>query len=377
MSDRLLRTSQSGWNRTRLTLVLVSPAVLMAVIAMVATLFFLSANVGGDEGSAEAGLARVGDALALVIVTDQGAAASVAGARDFVVAWGLVLPAAALVAAVAAAWLLAGRILRIITRASAEVERADAERRSHLQEIVHELRTPLAVMGTNLELAAGETAPGSSAGGRIGAARKAVDRMARTVDDLDGHGRLAVEQEQGPVDLATLAEAVAAEHVGPARAREVHVLLAGTSSTKVGAADPAAISTALGNFLSNAVRLAPRGSAITVDWGEVGDWAWVAVTDEGPGLAPHLHARVFERGWRGPYDRARGNPNGEAGLGLTIARQLTEAQGGAVTLESEEGGGATLALWLPLDHAADLDAVVGPDRVHNVIQPWRKDLQPA
>jgi signal transduction histidine kinase len=145
----------------------------------------------------------------------------------------------------------------------------------------------------------------------------------------------------------------------------------------VPAADPAAVSTALGNFLSNAVRLAPRGSAITVDWGEAGDWAWVAVTDEGPGLAPHLHARVFERGWRGPYDRARGNTNGEVGLGLTIARQLTEAQGGAVTLESEEGGGASLALWLPLNHGAELGSVIAPDGVHPVIQPWRKDLQPA
>jgi signal transduction histidine kinase len=344
---------------------------------MVATLVFLITSDTGGQADAEAGLARIGDALALVIVTDGGGASTVAEARDFVLTWGLLLPALALIPAIGTAWLLAGRVLRIVGRANAEVERADDERGKHLQEIVHELRTPLAVMGTNLELAAAEAVPDSDSAGRIGAARRAVERMARTVDDLDGHGRLAVEEEQDSVDLASLAAAAAGEFVGPARAREVHVVLAGLASTVVPSADPDAVSTAIGNFLSNAVRLAPRGSAVTVDWGEAGDWAWIAVSDQGPGLAPHLHARAFERGWQGPYDRSRGGADGGAGLGLTIARQLTEAQGGAVTLDSEEGGGATLALWLPLDPAARQDAVVAPDRVHTTIQPWRKDFQPA
>jgi signal transduction histidine kinase len=377
MSETLTRPIRNGWSRTRLTLLLVSPALLVIVLAITATLVFLLSNDPAGEDSAQAGLARIGDALAVVIVTDDGGAATVAGTRDFVVVWGLVLPAVAIAPAIAAAWLLAGRVLRIVGRANADVERADDERRSHLEEIVHELRTPLAVMGANLELAANQTDPGSGAVGHIGAARRAVDRMARTVDDLDGHGRLAVEQEPGPVDLASLAKAVAAEHAGPARARDVHVLITGSSSPMVPAVDPLSVSTVVGNFLSNAVRLAPQGSAITVDWGEVGDWAWIAVTDEGPGLAPHLHARVFERGWRGPYDRLRGNANGETGLGLTIARQITEAQGGSVTLESEEGGGATLALWLPLDHDASRRDVVSPDGVHSAISPWRRHFQPA
>ena len=94
-------------------------------------------------------------------------------------------------------------------------------------------------------------------------------------------------------------------------------------------------------------------------------------------MAPHLHARVFERGWRGQHDRDRERANGEAGLGLTIARQLTEAQGGAVTLESEEGGGATFTVWLPLELGADPRAIVAPDRIHPVVNPWRKSFLPA
>lgn len=377
MSEALRQPIGGIWNRTRLTLLLVSPAVLVIVLAMVATLVFLKTGNGAVEESARAGLARIGDALAVVIVTGGVGAAAVAGTRDFIVVWGLVLPAAALVPATVTAWWLAGRVLRIVTRANSDVGRADYERRNHLQEIVHELRTPLAVMGANLELAATQVDLDSDASPHIGAARRAVDRMARTVDDLDGHGRLAVEQGDGPLDLASLVEGAVAEHAGPARAREVHIIFGNISSTIVPAADPAAVSTAVENLLSNAVRLAPRGSAVLVEWGEFGNWAWIAVTDEGPGLAPHLHARAFERGWQGAYDHGRSVANGEAGLGLTIARQLTEAQGGAMTLESEEGGGATFAVWLPLRNEADQNEVVASDRVHAAVQPWHKDFQPA
>ncbi len=372
MSDPGPTFSRPPLNRARLALLLASPALLVVLVSFAATLVTL-ANLG--EGSAEAGLARLGEDLALVIVTDGAVTAT--GLRELVVNWGLVAPMIALLVAAVAAWLIAGRVARDMQQARTEVESAAHERRSRLEEVVHELRTPLAVMGTNLELAALDAGGDPGPGRYVEAARRAVDRMARTVDDLAGHGRLAVEEQCGPVDLSSLAEAAVAEHVGPGSSRGVHVRLTGKSATTVPSADPAAVRAAIGNFLSNAVRLAPRGSAVTVDWGESGDWAWISVTDEGPGLPPHLHARVFERGWQGPHDRMRGAADAGDGLGLTIARQLTEAQGGVVTLESDEGGGATLAVWLPLDQGASYDTVIAPDRVHPVIHPWRKDLQSA
>jgi len=355
--------------RARLALILAAPSLVMVVVVMVASLA-TSASEDVDSGvSTRAGIARIGDDVALVIVTDEAGQAASSSTVD----WSLVAPILALIPAAGAAWLVAGRTLAVVAGANAEIETADDERRTRLQEVIHELRNPLAVMGTNLELAETQAGPAPEAVEYIDAARRAVERMGRTVDDLDGHGRLAVEQEDGLVDLAVLAEAVVSEHAGPLTARGIHVLVAGSSPTLVPAVDPAAIRTAIGNFLGNSTRLAPQGSAVSVDWGEVGDWAWIAIADEGPGLAPHLHARAFERGWRGPHDRNRGSDNG-AGLGLTIARQLTEAQGGAVTLDSEEGGGAILTVWLPLNHAADHNDVVAHDRVHPAIQPWKKGL---
>ena len=356
-------------SRAGMALMLLSPALVLVLVTVIVSLITLAGLPADSSMATEAGLARVGDDLALVIVTDIDG--SVAETRATIANWGLLAPALGLVLAAIVAWWISGRVERTVDRARFEVEAADAERHSRLQEVVHELRTPLAVMGTNLELAGFGSAPDDS--GYIDAARRAVERMARTVDDLEGHGRLAVEQADGPVDLAAIAESVGAEHVGPGRSRGVSVLARGAGPVLVPFVDPGAVRAAIGNFLSNAVRLAPGGSAVVIDWGIHEEWAWVSVSDQGPGLASHLHARVFERGWQGPHDRDRSSGHEGSGLGLTIARQLTEAQGGLISLESEEGGGATFAVWLPLTQTADDRAVMAPDGVHPLARPWARE----
>lgn len=358
-------------SRARMAFLILSPALLVVALVVAVALVQLAGLPAASDAVSEAGLARVGDDLALVIVSDVDG--SIPEARRTIEDWGLRAPAIALALAAIAAWWLSGRVEKTVEQARAEVLAADAERNSRLQEVVHELRTPLAVMGTNLEFAAFDSA---TASGYVDAARRAVERMARTVDDLDGHGRLAVEQDPGPADLGSLAESVGAEHVAPGRARGVAVLARGGGTVFVPAVDPGAVRATVGNLLSNAVRLSPSGSAVVIDWGVHEEWAWISVTDQGPGLPPELHGRVFERGWQGSHDRDRADDGG-SGLGLTIARQLTEAQGGAVTLESEEGGGATFAVWLPLTLTADQTAVVDVDGVHPKARPWSGQTQKA
>lgn len=353
-------------NRAKLAVLVLSPALVLVLVAVVVSLLTLSQLPAEAGETIETGLARIGNDLALVIVTDVDG--SIAEIRSSITTWGLRAPAVALVIASALAWWASGVIGRTVQTARAEVDSADTDRANRLQEVVHELRTPLAVMGTNLELAAGES--GAQGANRyIDAARRAMDRMARTIDDLDGHGEITVEQEGSPVDLSAVAEAAVAEHVGPGTRRKLRVALRGSGPLVVTGADQAAVRTALGNFLSNALRLAPQGSNILIDWGKHKRWAWLAVSDEGPGLPAPLHARVFERGWQGPHDRDRPSTNGQ-GLGLTIARQVTEAQGGVVTIDSEEGGGTTLTIWLPLEQDADRRNVVAPDQIHPVVRPW-------
>ena len=256
MTDRAAAPPRRNRVRTRLAVGLtVSTLLVAAVVAVAAT--GLSAWQSNDDASGtQAGAARVGEDVTVVIVTDDNANAAAAQARTDTLRWALIALALSVIPAIGVGWFAAGRMLGTVDDALAGIEAAEEERLRRLQEVVHELRTPLAVMGTNLELAATEPDVDSETASFIDAARRAVGRMERTVDDLAGNGRLEIGAA-GPVDVAALAREVVAEHAGPAQHRGIHLIITGSTPTTVPTADQAAVQTALGNFLGNAVRLAP------------------------------------------------------------------------------------------------------------------------
>lgn len=372
--------------RVRLFVGLTCAMLLVVGVALIGAAALASWQAEDPPPNAEAGAVRIGGDVAVVVIAQDVADDAATRARDDALGWLWAGFAVAVLPAMAAAWFVSGRIDGTVDRALSDINAIssakdlakEVERRRRLDEVVHELRTPLAVAGTNLELAASDPALDPDTGQLIDAARRAAERMRRTVDDLAEHGRLAVTNEDA-LDLAAEARAVVAEHAGPAAARGVRLQVGGATQLGLPSGDRAALRTALGNLAANAVRLAPSGSSIVVSCGEYRTWAWVAVTDEGPGIAPELHERVFERGWRGRHDRDRDrSPDiDQRGLGLTITRQLTEAQGGVITLESEEGTGSTFTIWLPLtDDAAEAD-VVAADRLHPAVRPWREPVAAA
>jgi signal transduction histidine kinase len=399
-------------------------ALALAVTALVAVGGFLAAGWLGPspEPRIETRVEQVGDSVALVrIERDVEGASASNDARRSTLVWVLAALGVAFVPAASLAWVVAGRLLRPVQRLTEVVDRVDGpganertglaradelgalaagldgmfdrlehqrrEQERWLHEVVHELRTPLAIAGTNLELAGMElagTAPAVEDGAaRLAAARRAIERMSRTVDDLATNGRLTPGPADGAlVDLAAEGRALVTEHLGPAELRGVHLLTEGPDELPV-PADRAALRTATANLLSNALRVSPSGSTITVAWGRTGSWAWLAVRDEGPGVAESDHARVFERYWRGRYERDREDAETSAprGLGLTIARQAVETQGGRLTVMSSPGEGATFLVWLPMSGDAEAAAVVAPDGVHPLADPLSAALpanaQPA
>ena len=128
-------------------------------------------------------------------------------------------------------------------------------------------------------------------------------------------------------------------------------LVTGGELRLIGDAD--ALRRAVGNLLSNAIRLAPAGSTVTLATGRTGSWLWLAVADEGPGIAAADLPRVFDRFWR----RANGEPSRErrTGLGLAIVRQIVESHGGRVAAFSEPAVGSTFVLWLPAADRTDAE----------------------
>jgi signal transduction histidine kinase len=112
--------------------------------------------------------------------------------------------------------------------------------------------------------------------------------------------------------------------------------------------DPAMVRRAVDNLLANAVRLAPPGSTVRTSVGTSpdGQWAFVAVRDDGPGIPVPHQRRVFDRFWR--VDPPGAEPDGHTGLGLSIVRQVAEAHGGLVRLHSSVGLGSVFVIWLPV-----------------------------
>jgi signal transduction histidine kinase len=224
----------------------------------------------------------------------------------------------------------------------ARIEAAFAAQRRFIADASHELRNPLAIIQTNLDLALDDReASADTLRDHALVVRRASDRMTGIVGDLLSLARLetpTVLRKQ--LDLSAIAgeagdefEALAAQRgIAIERSLEDGIVVVG---------DPAGLRRAVANLLDNATRLAPVGSTIRLQTARERDWVSISVADEGPGIAPDDQRRIFDRFWRA--DRSR--PGG--GLGLAIVKQTVEAHGGTVLVASTPSVGSTFYLCLP------------------------------
>jgi signal transduction histidine kinase len=233
----------------------------------------------------------------------------------------------------------------------ARLDAAFAAQRQFVADASHELRNPLAIIRTNVDVAlADPRADPDDLRHTIVVVRRASDRMARLVDDLLALARRQEPiLEHEPVDLGAAIVEASDDFMVPAAARGI-VLDRAIAPGVIVIGDRDALKRAVANLLENAVRLAPAGSRIRLATGSEGDRAWIAVADEGPGIAPEDQAHVFDRFWRA--DKARARADGGTGLGLAIVRQIAESHGGQIRLQSKPGVGSSFVIWLPVAPAA-------------------------
>jgi signal transduction histidine kinase len=229
----------------------------------------------------------------------------------------------------------------------ARLDAAFAAQRQFIADASHELRNPLAIIRTNVDVAlADPSADPDDLRHTIAVVKRASGRMARLVDDLLALARRQEPiLEHEPVDLGVAVAEASDDFVVPAAARNI-VLDRVTAPDVVVTGDRDALKRAVANLLENAVRLAPEGSRIRLATGSEGDRAWIAVTDEGPGIAPEDQPHVFDRFWRA--DKGRSRADGGTGLGLAIVRQIAESHSGEVRLQSKVGVGSSFVIWLPV-----------------------------
>ena len=223
------------------------------------------------------------------------------------------------------------------------LDQAFRAERALVEDVSHELRNPVAVIQANVEAVLGnEHSTPNERRDATGVVSRATGRMIRLLDDLLATARTRSSAfVDRKVDLAGLVGGVAGEFTLLADERSLRLDLR-LASGPIVYADPTSLDRAVSNLLSNAVRLAPEGSSITVGTGSRRGWAWAAVRDEGPGISDEERTRVFERFHRGTGQQAHG-----AGLGLAIARQIVESHEGRLILADRNGPGSTFVVWLP------------------------------
>ena len=233
-----------------------------------------------------------------------------------------------------------------------------------IHEASHELRNPLAVIRTNLDVTLADPNATNDELRRTGqVVGRSAERMSTLVDDLLDHARSETRaQRVEAVDIASMAESVAEEFLIPASVDDVRIETSIASDDElVVDGDPVALRRALANLLANAIRIAPPDTAIWVRAGKIENWVWMGVQDQGPGIAPGDQQRVFRRLWRGDQSQ-NFKRDGRSGLGLAIVTQIAETHDGTVRLESELGQGSTFAIWLPQRGQSTAD-IGSPDDV--------------
>jgi signal transduction histidine kinase len=226
--------------------------------------------------------------------------------------------------------------------------------REFVADASHELRTPLTSVLANLELLTeelrGEQVETAEA------ALRSTRRMRRLVGDLLLLARADARRVQPhrPTDLAEVLVEAAAE-LGPVAERH-ELSISPEPVTVSGVRDE--LHRLVLNLLENAVRHTPPGTRVWASTRAVGDQAVLVVQDSGPGIAPELSNRVFERFVRGGRDGGRGS-----GLGLAIVRSVAQSHGGTVVLTTpEDSTGARFEIRIPIAGAPIVPPVTAAAR---------------
>ncbi|MDF3302624.1 sensor histidine kinase [Streptomyces tropicalis] len=231
------------------------------------------------------------------------------------------------------------RLARSFNEMADHVEDVLEQQRAFVADASHQLRNPLSALLLRIELLALELPEGNE---EIASVRTEGKRLTQVLDDL--LDLALAEHAEADLRLTDIG-ALAAERVAAwAPAAEAEgVELVGECPATTAWADPVALSSALDAVIDNAVKFTPGGERVEVTVSTQRDTSSVVVTDRGPGLTDDELARVGDRFWRsGRHQNIKGS-----GLGLSIARALITAGGGAIDYARGEPGGLRVTVTVP------------------------------
>jgi len=235
------------------------------------------------------------------------------------------------------------------------LERSDQLRRNLTADVAHELRTPLHIIQGNLEGIQDGVYQADAA--QIDLLLDETRQLARLVEDLRTlslaeAGQLALKKET--LDAAELLEDVATSFSGPASAAGVTLEVQSCPAPLTFPGDAGRLDQVLSNLVANALRHTPPGGKITLSAESAAGMVRFRVADNGSGISAEDLPNIFDRFWHADTNQV-GHTTTGSGLGLAIARQLVEAHGGHISVESQLNHGTTFTIDLPGETAHDPD----------------------
>jgi len=250
-----------------------------------------------------------------------------------------------------------GRLAATLNRLLDRLDLAFERQRRFIADASHELRTPLAILQGESEVAlASPSRTPEEYRESLSALQHEARRLARIVEDMFTLSR--ADAGQYPVNSRPLYldEVVAdcAHSVRTLAAAKSIALEVESGGELLFSGDESLLSRMLLNLLDNAIKYTPGGGKVAVAVRATVAGAQITVTDSGPGIPREFQSRIFERFFRVDQARTRahsppGGSAGGAGLGLSIAKWIAEAHGGALHLTRSDPGGTVFSVMLPAE----------------------------
>ncbi|MCM3881223.1 MAG: heavy metal sensor histidine kinase [Vicinamibacterales bacterium] len=230
----------------------------------------------------------------------------------------------------------------------ARLERAVREMRQFSTALAHELRTPLAALRGEIELALLKRHPADEESRHLASQLEEIDRLKQMIAQLltlarAEAGDIAVART--PVDLGALTASLVdqLEPVAQAKSIDLRLELGGTATVQ---GDGEWLERLVLNLVDNAIKFTPEGGRVSVAVRRDGEHAIVEVSDTGIGIAPDAQPHIFEPFFRGDPSRSAGAEG--AGLGLSLVKWIVDRHNGRIQVQSSPGKGSTFTILLPL-----------------------------
>ena len=245
-----------------------------------------------------------------------------------------------------------GMLSEISLRALTRAKKAEEEKDNFMATVAHELRSPISVIyyANSLHRLASAEQPTDQLDG----IDRQVDHLNLLIEDLLDVSRVArgkIRLNRQHIDASSVIQG-AIEKARPLITNRKHTLELDVSSEPMPVfVDPVRIEQVMANLLTNAAKYTPDGGHICITAKPAGDSAILAVRDNGIGILPEMSSRVFDLFVQGEMGHDR--DEGGLGIGLALARKISEMHGGSVSVESAgRNRGSEFLVTLPIEQPA-------------------------